>query len=242
MDDYSIEKRWKITGEGSDEAEKRKLKEGTNLKLEMKKRFQLAVVLNIAIVFFEMIGLLRSIEEHGIQIFQYFTQDSNILALLISIVFLIGAERNWKRRDYTIPKGIGVGRYIATCCLTITFLIVAFILAPENGLEGYYRMFLRGTSMYQHLLCPVLSFLSYVFLEGREYSLTKRCTYLAILPIGLYVAVMLVLNFALIVVGPYSFLHVYDQAGYMAVIWCALSIGGAYILSYWIWKISRRKM
>ena len=58
-----------------------------------------------------------------------------------------------------------MAKYMAVCCLFVTFLVVtAAVLAPMNGLKGYQMMLFLMSFFYHHLLSPVLlAALSFLF-------------------------------------------------------------------------------
>ena len=54
-----------------------------------------------------------------------------------------------------LPRWLHTLKYIATCCLTMTFLTVVFVLGPmyEDG-NGWYIMLCTSSMLYHHLLNP----------------------------------------------------------------------------------------
>ncbi len=74
-----------------------------------------------------------------------------------------------------LPRWVKRLKFLAACCLTMTFLTVVFVLlAPYYPNEGGVRFLLTESSMlYHHLLNPLCVFVSFVFLE-REPRLSAR--------------------------------------------------------------------
>ena len=64
----------------------------------MKKR-KVAIILNVLIIIFEIIGFIITYNNNHRIAIEYYTEDSNILALITSIIFLIYLLFNKK-----IPK------------------------------------------------------------------------------------------------------------------------------------------
>ncbi len=111
----------------------------------------MAIAANIIIIVLEVIGLYLSAKRGGWKILQFYTQLSNIFALLSSILFLlVGEKAAWLR-------------YTAVCLLTMTFLVSLFILVPMGA--GFKKMMLTNSGLFHHTLCPILSFVSYALWE-----------------------------------------------------------------------------
>ncbi len=112
-------------------------------------------VLNFIIVALECIGLSKSWHGRKWKILIYYTQISNLIAFLSSLLLVILGG---------LPF-VAVLRYVATCMLIMTFLVTAFYLVPvTKNLKG---LMLSGSGLYHHLLCPILSAVSYFFFETR---------------------------------------------------------------------------
>lgn len=199
----------------------------------VKKRQTASLILNIAIVIMEIIGTSISIKTHGIHLFQFYTEDSNIFALFACALCAVYTARNLKNGSSALPKWVKAVKYMATCCLAVTFVVVICVLAPTEGANGYKIMLLSGSMLYHHLICPVIALLSFIFLET-EPPLTRKYTYSALIPTGIYAVVILILNILKVVEGPYPFLHIYEQPVYMSLIWFAVIFGAAYLLAWLI--------
>ena len=178
---------------------------------------------DIAIIAGEIAGLVFSIEKHGWwKQFRYYTQWSNYLLFLITIVHLICLLRN------KMPAWAERGHYYATCLTTVTFLVTVCILIPWYGHPEFFLLQTNG--LFHHLLCPVLAVASLPFLRRME----KKDSKIALIPTLLYGIVMYTLNYLRVMDGPYPFLKVHEQAWYMSVLWflvlLALSYGIAVVL------------
>lgn len=205
----------------------------------LKKRQIASLVLNILIVVLEIIGLRLSTRTHGKSLFQFYTEDSNIFALIACGVYAVYVAINLKNKTSVLPRWVQALKYTAVCCLMVTFIVVLFVLAPMEGASGYKTMLLYGSMLYHHLLCPVLALLSFLLLET-DPPLTRKHTYIALIPTLVYAAVVLTLNITKTMVGPYPFLHVYEQSAVMSAVWCAVILGGAYLLAWLVWLANRK--
>lgn len=137
----------------------------------MNKR-KIAYYLNCSLVLLGLIGTIISIYGMGIEFFEYYTQDSNFICFVISIVYVF-VERGCLKEANSLKEGNDANksgqeavnvdfnlkdwllrlRFLATSMVMLTFLIVIFVLAPMfEGLTGYYIMFTR-----ERILCFISS-------------------------------------------------------------------------------------
>lgn len=233
----------------------------------MKERDRLCVslTLNVLIFALEVFAIIVSIFEYGGASFLvYYTQESNVLLALAC--FLTAREELGELRravpgspgstaeGSALPRAghstaVRTLKYAATCCTTITLLVVLtpLVIGIDNFTGGtreigmfaaVSRVLLHDSAVFMHLLCPVLALVS-LFAFERE-----RCAHLcfgavlwAELPTALYAAVTTPLNIARVIYGPYFFLHVYEQPVWQSVMWCALIVGGGFVTDLIIWTL-----
>ena len=199
----------------------------------MRKRELTVLLLNSVLVLFCVLGLIFASKEIK-NIFLYYTEDSNILSgisSLLLVIFLI-VKKDLRR----IPDWVYVFRYIGTCCLTVTFIVVVTILIPSdniNYLEGVKRFLFQGSMLFHHLLCPIISFISFTLFEGNKKLNKKKTIWYALIPTFIYGVIFIMLNIFRIVDGPYPFLRVYKQPWYMSIMWIFI----IYIGNYYIAKL-----
>ncbi len=197
-----------------------------------------AILCNAVIVALEAVASIISTINGGWGQFQYYTQDSNYFAMAVSILFLIFAVR--RKKDEPLPDWLLVLRYIATCLLSVTFLVIVFILCPPYGWEGYRYALLNDAQVFEHLLCPILSFVSLLLFEDTPKQ--KGAALLATIPTFLYAAVAVSLNVAKIWHGPYPFLYVYEQAWWQSVLYAVIIPLGAYMVAFFLlFGLKKRK-
>lgn len=194
------------------------------------KKFKISILLNAILALTEIYAIYLSLKgHHGLShMIIYYTEDSNILACLASFIYVFSSMKQLKKGIFEPTRAAAILRYMATCCLTLTFLVVVTILAPSFGPMGFRFMMLWGSVLYMHNICPILSLLSFVIFERP--ALDKKHTLWAMVPTFLYAAVSIVLNLLRIWHGPYIFLYVYEQPVWMSVIWFILIVGGAYVM------------
>ena len=121
----------------------------------MSKR-KIALILNVIIFLLEVLAFGYTIlNSHKIQI-EYYTNDSNLITLFSSLLFII-----LYRKKIELVKDL---RFLSTILLTITFLVVIFILCPMYNFNYKLLMF-TNTFLVFHTICPILSFISYVYIK-----------------------------------------------------------------------------
>jgi hypothetical protein len=222
--------------------------------MKINKNLQIAAfIINLLIFIMEAYFFIVCIKDSGIGVMEFYTQDSNMLAMTVSFIFVLTYAIKWtKEREKArrngsilnpqvlrIPGWLTALRFSATCCLTLTFAVVVAVLAPMvGGLKGYAFMLFNGNFICFHFLAPILSFVSFMFLENGQ-KLTNRSLWAGILPTALYAAVIMILNITRKITGPYPFLHIYEQSLPVTVFWFIAILGGDVVIAVIIRKIKR---
>ncbi|NJP41145.1 hypothetical protein HCH52_08780 [Oscillospiraceae bacterium HV4-5-C5C] len=202
--------------------------------LPSRRRLLLACCANLLLLSGEVIGVTLSWQRSGWQMLTFYTEDSNILSLLAALlmsVFLIRQLRTGR----PLPACAVQLKFMSTCGLTLTFLVVVTILAPAmgGGLSGYRLMLLEGSMLFNHLLSPLLTLLTFLLLDPGSLPSVWSVP-LAIIPTLIYAAITLTLNITRQLDGPYPFLRVYQQAWWMSALWCLLILGGAAVIAVFL--------
>ena len=158
----------------------------------------------ILLIAIETACITYHIRKAGFGIFVYYTLISNFLAALSTLLLL------------TFGPGplTAAFRYLSVCMMTMTFLVVVLVLVPMSGdVKG--ELF-SSTQFFYHLLCPVLTFVSYILWEphSRAWQLPVAVT------LG-YGLVMMYLNYKGRIEGPYPFLKVKEQGLPKTLLWIA---------------------
>ena len=164
-----------------------------------------AAVVTVLVIFFECIGLRISIAGRKWGILAYYTQLSNLIALVSSLLYLVAAG----------TKAVTLLRFLTVSVLTMTFLITVFVLVPMGG--SAKKLLFSGNGLYHHVICPILSVGSYFLWEQRVGS-----PWAILLPVALtlvYGLTMVTLNGLRKYDGPYPFFRVHRQSGLATVIW-----------------------
>ena len=202
----------------------------------------LSIVLNLAVVLMEPAAIRMSWEAVGSQTFTFYTENSNVFSAVICLLVVLAQLRGLVT-GRPLPRWVKTLKFIAACCLTMTFLTVVLVLAPYYPEQGGVVFLLTESSMlYHHLLNPLCVFVSFVFLE-RDPKLPARCIPLALVPTVLYGSVALWANIRRLIVGPYPFLMVYEQTPAQSVLWCAVILAMNLFCAWLVWRLggNRRK-
>lgn len=197
-----------------------------------------ALALNLVMVALEIVGAVMSWQMLGVWMFQFYTQDSNLLALA-ACALLAAFQLRALRTGAAIPLWAQRLKYAAVCCLSVTFLVVVLVLAPMSG-GAYGLMLLEDTMLYHHLLCPIVAFLGFMLFE-RKPALRRVDALLPAILTLLYAAVLIALNMARVVNGPYPFLRVYAQSVPASILWALVMLGGAETLSWGLYALHNRR-
>ena len=154
----------------------------------------------------------------------YYTIDSNILQMLVSAGILYYLL---VKREEFLPVWLSTMHLVSAVALTITFLIAALVLAPQEGFSYY---FLENVAPINHFLAPVLSVLSFLFF-GMGERLPRKAAFAPVVATLLYGGIALVLNVARVLDGPYFFLKVHETDPGTIVMWFVIISVLCWVLS-----------
>ena len=215
---------------------------------------KISIVLNSIIVILSIIGtifMLEGIEFMGpehtlaatrIEMFKFYTVDSNILMGVVSAVFIVFELRLIKGKIDIIPTQVYVLKLIGTVGVTLTFLTVVLYLGhiAENG---FFSMFMN-TNLFFHFIIPVLSMITFIFLEKTDQIKFKH-TFIGTTTMLVY-AVFYVINILLHIengkVSPkYDWYWFVQQGIWSMIIVLPLMIVFTYIISLCLWKLNKKR-
>ena len=201
-----------------------------------KGRIVLSILLNLFIVRWEPVAIWMTWEAVGSQTFTFYTENSNVFAFFVCLLVAV-CQAGCLFTGWRLPRWVKALKFIATCCLTMTFLTVVFVLGPYYSDQGGVVFLLTESSMlYHHLLNPLCAFVSFVLLE-REPRLSARCIPLALVPTVLYGTLALWANYKRLITGPYPFLMVYNQTLRQTVLWCVVILAMNLFYAWLVWRL-----
>ena len=166
-------------------------------------------------------------------VYLFFTNWSNYLAAIVSVGTL-----------YCIHKGIRsphillVLKLAAVMMLTITLVVVTFVLVPY---QGWTLLLNPEGSLMAHLINPILAIVDFLYLSDME-AMGKKEAILSTVPMLLYMVFIVVF---LIIAGnddlaPYPFLKIHSQSVLTTLL---VGIGvfvTGFVVSYIYTKVVRR--
>lgn len=182
------------------------LEDSNILEIEPKKKYY-GFFSNALIALLELIGAIISLVLGGAPVFRFYTFDSNVLSGILSIIFMVYCGKAY-RDSQNIPPFVSLLKLIATSCLTLTFLVVIFVLGPasEDVGEAFESLLFHGSNSLYHVLCPILSIASFLLFDVNVILNWKA----GLIPLGVtlfYGIIIIILNVQGIVIGPYIFLR-----------------------------------
>ena len=166
-----------------------------------------ARILCLIILLLEIRGLSLSITDRKWMVLIFYTQLSNLVTTASALLLLIIGQ----------PYFVTVLRYLSTCMLVMTFLVTTCVLIPMGG--DPKKLLWSGNGLYHHVLCPVLSTLSYILVEEHA---PGALFWLPVLVTLCYGLTLLYLNGIRKVDGPYPFFLVHPQSAFATVLWMAV--------------------
>jgi len=116
----------------------------------------------------------------GLGAFRYFTVLSNALCAVAALVMALCQAAG------SVPPAVMVLKYLGTASVAVTLATVFLFLGPSQG--GFGEL-LRGSSLYMHLIGPLLAIASFCLLEKGRMSLGTAL--LGVLPVLAYGAMYL---------------------------------------------------
>ena len=178
------------------------------MKKDSNKEKKIVIILHMVLVVMECIAAAYMFSTDGLSMFRYYTVDSNVLQLFVSGAFLVCFARNKE-----IPKALTVLHLVCAVCLTVTFLIAAFVLMPQSTFEYY---FLANVAPINHFLGPLLSVIALMLCSQK----IPKPAFIAPAAVSLlYGIAALILNAVKVLDGPYFFLEVYSTPLPTIVMW-----------------------
>ena len=165
-------------------------------------------IIHLILAVLEIIAASYILVKEGLPAFRYYTVDSNMLQLFVSLWALVCLIR---KKDF--PPALAVLQLVSAVCLTITFLIAAFVLMPQSTFAYY---FLNNVAPINHLIGPVLSVAA---LMVSDMPIPRKAFIAPAAASLLYGVIALILNAARVLKGPYFFLEVYTTPVKTIVMW-----------------------
>ena len=182
----------------------------------------LARILCLVILLLEARGLSLSVSDRRWRVLVFYTQLSNLITT-VSAMLLVGLGQ---------PPWVTTLRYLSTCMLVMTFFVTTCVLIPMGG--DPKKLLWSGNGLYHHVLCPILSTISYTFVERHS-----DIIWLPVIITLIYGLIMLYLNWIRKVDGPYPFFRVHNQTALATVLWMVVLMAVMAGISAGVWAMAR---
>ena len=182
-----------------------------------------AKIISVLVISLEIRSIPLSVDATKLRSLAFYTRLSNIATLISSFMLLIFGQ----------IRAVTTVRYLAVCMMVMTFFVTTCVLVPMGA--DPKRMLWSGSGLYHHVLCPVLTFLSYIIFEkhaGGDLIWLPAAVTLA------YGLTMVYLNWKKIYDGPYPFFKVHEQTPAKTVMWIAVLLAAVTLISALVWFIS----
>ncbi len=187
----------------------------------MTKNNKLALGSNILLIVLASLGLYFSIVDKNA--FLYYSDNAGMFALSSSIIYVIIVLA--KKEPNFLCLAL---RYVSTTCLVLT-LVGTFYVATTTG-ENYLDSFIKGSHLFNNLLCPIVSVISFTLFEGDRRLNKKKTIWYALIPTVIYGIIMLVCNVSNTFTGPYPFMMINDNPVYVTMIVVIVTIVLNYVI------------
>ena len=138
------------------------------------KRTKTALAFNLAIIACEIAAIIIVFFKIGCYPLIYYTEDSNLFALVACAV-MAGFQVRYLKSGKEIPHSVQMFKYMAAAVLSVTFIVVLAVLSPMRG-EGINVgsiCFLTKTSPFYILCVRFLQFYRLCFLK-KNLTLTQN--------------------------------------------------------------------
>ena len=159
-------------------------------------KIKISLILNYIIVIFTTIaticmltglkfmnGMEPVLEVSTLEMFCFFTVDSNLLVGIVSLLFAIKEKKLLVGKIDEIPNKYYVLKLVGTAIVTLTFLVVVCYLARIS--KGGMMSMLQNSNLFFHLIIPLLSIITFCFFENTK-KIKFKYVFWAIVPVLIY--------------------------------------------------------
>jgi hypothetical protein len=156
----------------------------------------LNLILSSLLVIFVFISIVinllstptEAVEEVGLKTFRMFTVLSNMFVAITAAMSIPFAVDGIRQKNYHLPRWIVNLTFASVTCITLTFLITVFILSPKSG---FVLMMATGSFLFMHTLVPIISIVSFLFINI-YHNVKFKTTFYALIPVLAYAVTYIV--------------------------------------------------
>ncbi|MBQ3297811.1 MAG: hypothetical protein IJG97_03295 [Bacilli bacterium] len=219
------------------------------------KKIKISLLLNIIIVIFTIFATVCMftgfrfmhgpevvLESSKLEMFKFFTVDSNIFMGIIALITAYYEFKIIKKDIKTMPKKIYLLKLMSTTAVGLTFIVVFTYLGPitEYGIKSM----VMNSNLFFHLVTPVLSMITFMFFEKTD-KLSSKDTFYGIIPMLLY-AIYYVINIIIHVENGkvssiYDWYWFVQNGAWTIIVVLPIIILITYLISFILWKVNKEK-
>lgn len=137
----------------------------------------------VAVVWMMTDNTVLSLSARKLQVFRYFTVDSNILMGISAVVMATAQIRVLNGKSKSVVAGLYVLKLVSTVTVTITMLVTVFYLGFIIP-TGFLSLFVHSNFI-MHLVVPVLGILVFILYEKTN-SIKLKHIFFSLVPLVLY--------------------------------------------------------
>lgn len=181
-----------------------------------------ALIGNICLLIMELIGIIIILAVEKSIDMKFYTNWSNILGFVTSILFIINYCIKEKNKKFN--EVVKYFKLTTTVCLTVTFIIVLLIFVPMDHFN-FVRWMIEKQFVSFHFLSPIIAFVTFIFFERYEYTYIKSGI-IGMIFSTIYSIVISILVLCKKVPAPYPFLDYYAHTPIVNI----LSVSAVFII------------
>ena len=195
----------------------------------------LKIVLKASLAIVGILGIIFTAQSSafmgGGSVFFFFTVQSNIFIIGMSLIFLVNDVMYLVNKKSFVNQTLFMIKYVATVAITVTFIVFFTMLAPLMGVD--YLLSFNNFSL--HAIVPILAIIDFILFDT-NINLTYKSSLLAtIAPISyvifVYIGAIFKLRYGENLYYPYFFLNFekngfFFEKGFGIIPWIIILLAG----------------
>ena len=167
----------------------------------------------------------------GGSVFFFFTVQSNIFIIGMSLIFLVNDVMYLVNKKSFVNQALFMIKYVATVAITVTFIVFFTMLAPLMGMD--YLLSFNNFSL--HAIVPILAIIDFILFDTDSNLTYKNSLLATIAPISyvvfVYIGAIFKLQYGKNLYYPYFFLDFekngfFFEKGFGIIPWIIILLAG----------------
>lgn len=126
----------------------------------------------------------------------HFTVQSNILILVVMVIFSLFDILSLLGKHFEIPKFLMRLKLVATTAITVTFVVFGIILTPVLLMDGLSKVVLSYSSIVMHQVIPLIALLDWIFQETDDHFGYGNAPIALGFPVYYFILTLVLANFS----------------------------------------------